>query len=93
MTMIERVARAMFERWLQTEEAVADQLQNGPQPPWEDQEFGRRCWLDLARAAIEAMREPTVDMAARGSFRLDDDGDYCPVDVWKAMIDAALNEE
>lgn len=44
------------------------------------------CRLDLARAAIEAMREPTSDMVAaanRNNHPRDEE-------TWRTMVDAAL---
>jgi len=52
-------------------------------------------WEAQARAAIEAMREPTEEMAQRGGAHLG----LSPRDrfsmkaAWKKMIDAALNEK
>lgn len=46
--------------------------------------------LDLARAAIEAMREPTEHMVKSGHRG------FCfgrPLETYQAMIDAALSEE
>jgi hypothetical protein len=43
-------------------------------------------YKDLARAAIEAMREPTRDMRAKGSWHME----QSPENVWRVMIDAAL---
>lgn len=48
----------------------------------------RQCF-DYARAAVEAMREPTSSMVEAGRWPAEDDG---PVACWKAMIDAALAE-
>lgn len=47
-------------------------------------------YLDMARAALAAMKEPTPKMCEAG-----DDGHYgmSPQDVWQAMITAALQEE
>ena len=46
---------------------------------------------ELARAAIAAMREPTEDMVAAADLR---DSLCTPYDeLWKAMIDAALEEK
>jgi len=52
-------------------------------------------WLahrDDARAAIEAMREPTawMDEAPMRSGMIDDLGSFTAAEVWRAMIDAAL---
>jgi len=85
-TMIERVAARMYD-W----EAEINGL---PQrwaavPP-----RARKEWYLMARAVIEAMREPTEEMFKAG----DDCGDYdpdhgwTPADnstIWRAMIDEA----
>ena len=53
-------------------------------------------WLNLARRAIAAMRDPTPEMIQAGEFTLteprDTSGYPCSCDeraVWQAMIDAA----
>jgi hypothetical protein len=43
--------------------------------------------LAMARAAIEAMREPTYEMLQRGH---ENNFGYCPTQAWKAMIEEAL---
>ncbi len=54
--------------------------------------------MAVARAAIEAMREPTGPMLNAGSDRMEQDylgdGRYAhrPSDSYRAMIDAALND-
>lgn len=73
--MVERVARAIAY-------AVSLQSDSGVPPKWSE-------WRDEARAAIEAMREPTPDMflaaeKAGISFQTQQR-------VWPAMIDAALS--
>lgn len=87
MGMVERVARAFVEH-LRGEGAIV----------WEED-------IAAARAAIEAMREPTEVMlperGVRVGFFSDADGieDNMYVDkdeardVWRAMVDAALNEQ
>lgn len=46
-------------------------------------------WIDLARAAIEAMREPTEEMIRVG---VKYDHECAEADgIYRAMIDAALN--
>lgn len=65
--------------------------------------FGKGCPLDdddyvRARAAIEAMREPTDAMVDAGFDAGDDtvqgySENADPQDTWQAMIDAALNEQ
>lgn len=107
--MIERVARAMFERWLDEPETVREQPQNGPYPKWEDMRIGQEKWLNQARAAIEAMREPTKaqleaaeDMVVGYDDFANGDGNiYLGIpgypqkasDVWSALIDAELKEK
>ena len=46
--------------------------------------------LDCARAAIEAMREPTEAMCNSGDGRYWDD--MTPRAMWQFMIDAALSD-
>ena len=46
--------------------------------------------MDEARAAIEAMREPTDEMVAAGE-RLEPDYQYFMPDYWRAMIEVALS--
>lgn len=83
-SMVERVARAI---------AGADPEQ---QCQIDDSEMGEYFWekyrehyLPLARAAIEAMREPTDAMVDAG------EGTMCPhaACIFTDMIDAALNEQ
>lgn len=71
-TMVERVARAMAK--LVTEP--------GRHP---DSEIVHCTFL--ARAAIEAMREPTQAMSLSGVHGTDDESQ-----TWRQMIDAALSE-
>lgn len=53
-------------------------------------------WNDLAKVAIKAMREPTKKMlkAAENeqspSYEYNENG--MSIDIWRAMIDAALKE-
>lgn len=52
----------------------------------------RQYWMEKAEAAIEAMREPTIDMMGEGRLR------WCRYDdveedvggIWSAMIEEAL---
>ncbi|MEZ2132438.1 MULTISPECIES: hypothetical protein [unclassified Sinorhizobium] len=75
-TMIERVARAIME-----------DSGGGRDRP----DFNWRYYESAARAAIEAMREPTEDMRIAGCQEtwLDPSVD----DIYRAMIDAALQED
>lgn len=49
----------------------------------------RESSLRKARDVLEAMREPSAEMANEGRWPAEDDG---PVACWKAMIAAALAE-
>ena len=91
-SMVERVARAM--------QSVDDSMNNRMELT--DAEAAQ-----LARAAIEAMREPTKEMVEAGYNAIDEAVDYYNydsgsgytiepsggADVLRAMIDAALNEQ
>jgi hypothetical protein len=89
-TMIERVARAI---------CVASGLD--PDRPFsssnysketEPQEFAWHEYLPEARAAINAMREPTEAMEDAGNSATYIWIDETSADVWPRMIDAALKE-
>ena len=83
MTMIERVARAFCG-------SAGLEWDNMPNSNFDGAMVGtitRLGVLNGARAAIEAMREPTDMMSAASDWF--DDGDA----KWRAMIDAALNEQ
>ena len=82
--MIERGAAAIYEnrRWMQSDRVPFKELYPSAQSPY----------LDEARAAIEAMREPTEEMIEAGAH---ENGHQVLrsdlVDqVWVDMIDAAL---
>jgi hypothetical protein len=81
--MIERVAEAIgsMDDW--------DRCDNAPDhrahlPAWTEYE-------DMARAAIEAMREPTDAMAEFAEENFDRDSDDIKV-CYRAFIDAALSQ-
>lgn len=78
MTMVERVARAIYEG------------RNGPRcMAWSrHSNEHRRPYIDDARAAIEAMREPTEEMLFAADWL--ENGTRA---AWQAMIDAALSEQ
>ena len=82
MDMIERVAQRLFQNM-----AASD---NGA---WEtaDPMITRAC-MSYARAAIEAMREPTEEMLTAGEdytdSRFSEEDDF--LNGWRAAIDAAL---
>lgn len=74
--MIERVARALFED------------ANGTSDGWENTNQTR--WHIAARAAIEAMREPTPGMLQAGYTEMDYHAEGWLRAAWPLMIDAAL---
>lgn len=101
--MVERVARALYARELERArhcEAVLSQARGAPikdtMEPFED---CKEAWLGDARAAIEAMREPTPEMidaglavtpweeCRTGGSRKSDTTARL---IWPAMITAAL---
>lgn len=99
MTMIERVARAMFAKLIADDDAYALARGDGPENITLDGSFDLRV---LARAAIEAMREPTEAMAGApydANVRILTEAGAEPIlddaarEVWQAMIDAALQED
>lgn len=90
MTMVERVAIGIYARMRKSVEEM---------PPWEEaHEHWREQARETARAAIEALREPSEAMLTG----LYDDpiweykdsylGKQQVIDMWKHMIDAALSE-
>lgn len=89
--MIERVARAMY----------ADT--NGRADKWREEEpLTKDVYRSNARAAIEAMREPTEAMTFKGMYKFAEAYEnsnprgvgQCEIDqVWQAMIEAALSED
>lgn len=82
--MIERVARALWSKAKEepVRRSVGVSFENDPLKPW---------WIDQARAAIGAMREPTQAMRDAMNDDIDWDGDA--VRAYVAGIDAALTEE
>ncbi len=80
--MIERVARALFYRF-----------QFDPEYEYEDApEKERDLYRGCALTAIEAMREPTEEMATAGYSGSGEDSFGVALGTWRAMIDAALAE-
>ena len=53
-------------------------------------EPGQCSYSDIARAAIEAMREPTEAMIKEGAYGSGEDSAGVACGAWKAMIDEAL---
>ena len=82
--MIERVARALAKSDGADPDMVLD-VDGEPMPVW------RATYWHPARAAIEAMREPTERMVGVGEGAFTPDGLTHPVILgWRAMIDEAL---
>ena len=86
MSMIEKVARALAREYIShhgEESAATDDYIEGNWPL-----FARE-----ARAAIEAMREPTDGMLQAGAKGSGEDSLGVAEGAWQAMIQAALSEE
>lgn len=79
MSMVERVARAIMR-----DDFEGDDMWNS------SGRLLRDSYLKNARAAIEAMREPTEGMAGAGNSLGHEEA---PSTYYEAMIDAALAEE
>lgn len=97
-TMVERVARAIFEA------DIASTQKDFPNTPETILRIaGEALFKDhhipMARAAIEAMREPSIFMLRRADNAIisDERFESGPYEsdkfTWETMIDAALNEE
>lgn len=104
MSKIEEVARAiepnafrLFENMrdycLRSGDGEAEALSTAEWAHGKDVERAK----EKARAAIEAMQEPTANMSMKGLVQSErDDINLTPEevdDIWGAMIDAALSEE
>ena len=92
MNMIEKVARASFACWRKSMDELGEHLDKGHE--FEDMtEQEMKFAFAHARAAIEAMREPTEAMLeAVSSFNDIKHIDQDPSYYWPLMIDAALKE-
>ena len=80
-SMVERVARAL----------LAHEWRDHPTPPAFETEH-REYWMTDARAAIEAMRQPTEAMEESLPHRNLGD-ELSPSEIWTTMIAAALTPE
>lgn len=95
MTKLEEIARAM---WAHRDRGLAG-IEGGLAPsqtirrPTFEQES--EIWKSLARAAVEAMREPNADMVEMGFIKPEPWGHDTETvqSCWTAMIDAILNEK
>ena len=90
--MVERVARALF-----AYDIEHHSMQITGARTWEAHEKRHPAYRGLARAAIEAMRDPTPAMEDAPQMELDDESGLLewpgPNATWFAMIDAALKPE
>jgi hypothetical protein len=89
--MIERVCRALCSEWAVDPDGTEGfLLESAPLVP----DKGEPNWTGyepLARAVIEAMREPTEAMTDAGWRRIDERDDAA--ENWRLMIDEALRTE
>jgi hypothetical protein len=87
-TMVERVARALFEtEW----SPAAERHEGKARLDWEKEwPNSREYWLNSARAAMAAMRDPTDAMCAAGSSASTSVRPEGVPLIWRGMIDAAL---
>lgn len=100
MDMVERVARAIGMETCGDAPGYLDELiQHPAAKSWEPPSMPRwHQWTDHARAAIEAMREPTAQQMRTASMTFPPWGGHgeasapSQADMWRAMIDAALSE-
>ena len=86
--MVERVARAIYD--------IANGAYfSGAMPEWDSATKENVAeGILVARAAIEAMLEPTIWMdEAPMRGRIDAGGSFTAAEVWKVMIHAALNDD
>lgn len=92
MSMVERVARTIHEH--HAFECI------GEDTPWDEVnevfEQAQDDYRKVARAVIEAMREPTDEIKEAGSgfiYEAWGDGKIIAAEAWEAMIDAALKDK
>lgn len=89
MSMIERVARAIFTTWA---------AENGVSETWEEIVELGHSYVDLARkearAALVEAYKPTEAMVEAGNrARMNIQGGYGGPGFWEAVSNAALNEQ
>lgn len=94
MTKLEEVARALYERWNNVPAC-------GPSKPWDELQSSlpgqAEFFREQARAAVEALREPSAHMSVEGheaaEKALGAMFHYPLADpVWQAMVSALLSE-
>jgi hypothetical protein len=82
--MVERVARAIWEK---QRSKIGDPNGLNARLEWKDKAVPAQFWdsyFDDSRAAISAMREPTLEMISAGNK------EWVPAKVFRAMIDEIL---
>ena len=91
MKILERAARALYDRWLESPDVAREAITNGPHPAWDKLSCETQAkWTGDARAVMEAIREPSEAMKRAGMDACGGDGSV--LDGYDAMIDAALDE-
>lgn len=84
-TMLERMAWAMAHRWA-LDDYEEEDARCTADVDWPD-------WVSVAKAALLAIREASHDALYPGSIATDEGLTFRETDVvWKAVIDAILNE-
>jgi len=93
--MVERLARASFACWRDRMDELGEHLDRGR--TFEDMSDQEREFAYLhAKAVLQALREPTPGMEARGNDAAFEqqgcpsDFSFCAVETWRAMVDEAL---
>ena len=85
--MIERAAKAYYEKW--RKHSIADGLVGA----WDElSPRAKALYTEPMRAAIAAMREPAADMIESGNEVEDDFTSASIPRIWRAMIDEALRD-
>lgn len=94
MDMVERMAEAMVTAYNPDPEKPGSFRWNFMEGMTNMSEEQKGVYRMFARAALEAMREPTEAMVAAGSIRgIRDDRRSDAENCWLAMIDAALSDQ
>jgi hypothetical protein len=88
--MIRRVAHAIAEGGLR---ALQERMGYSEEHIKEQAEAFTEGYVDYARYAVKAMREPTEAMLQATNDLEDDFSRGSPIKIWQAMIDAALRDQ
>ena len=95
--MRKKVARAIYTEFI----PAIERFEGSTKKEWDDLDPDEHaiylaCWMQMARAAMKAMREPTQHMANAGWSAIAghaDDPQGAAWPIFNAMIDAALDEK